>query len=343
MAKGSGEVGRLNVVLEARLSKLEAGLKKAEQKTRATQKNIEKAGEKINPFGGITGAAMKAVAVMGTVELAIKGLNGLSAAFRGEWEDAAEAIKQLPAGIGPVAQGLEGMLARVTGIGEQIARIQDETARRQKQLNERFNALNVTGQAKREVQGMIADINVDFLKATTMSSPAQQAALDVQLSFERRRQKLDQALATARKRGGGIAEDRMQELVAATERAKNQLDDLMRAQLDNIAKVEQTRFEAQNDAARKMKDAHETAASEDGRSSLGSLIERMTEVGMRLQGDLAAGTTIAGMGGGLGESGAAGNAIIRSSALDLKQGAQQIDWLKKIEENTRGVGTARAA
>ncbi|MEM7517079.1 MAG: hypothetical protein AAF368_09185, partial [Planctomycetota bacterium] len=59
------------------------------------------------------------VAVMGTIELAFGGVNVLTEVFSGNIEDAAERLKQLPAGIGPVATQLETMLGNLTGMRQE--------------------------------------------------------------------------------------------------------------------------------------------------------------------------------------------------------------------------------
>lgn len=67
-------------------------------------------------FSGITGRALKAVAIMGTVELGLGLVNVGGKAFTGSIEDSAEAIKQLPAGIGPVARQIEEIADLFTGV-----------------------------------------------------------------------------------------------------------------------------------------------------------------------------------------------------------------------------------
>jgi len=88
-------------------------------------KKAEHAGDRLNQaFGGkLVEMAARGLAVMGTVELGIGAVNVASDVLSGNFEDAAEAVKKLPAGIGPLARQIDSLLGSVTGITAEIERI----------------------------------------------------------------------------------------------------------------------------------------------------------------------------------------------------------------------------
>jgi hypothetical protein len=114
---------KLSIDVEARLDRLEKGMKQAEVKARKAAKKIEDASNKGSPFSGIVDKALRAVAVMGTLELGVGAVNVGVKALSGNIEDAAAAVEQLPAGIGPFARQLKELLGTITGIGDEIERI----------------------------------------------------------------------------------------------------------------------------------------------------------------------------------------------------------------------------
>lgn len=115
---------KLSVEVEARLGKLEKGLKKAEAKAKVSGKKIEKA---VNKSGGgldgLTKGAMKGVAAMGILELAAGAVNVGFKLMSGDIEEAVAMLEMLPAGIGPFARQLKGLLGHITGIGDEIERL----------------------------------------------------------------------------------------------------------------------------------------------------------------------------------------------------------------------------
>ena len=128
--------GRLEVEIMARLDKLEAGLKKAEQSAKSTGSAIDKSMS--TPTGKTALAMGKVLGSMAALELAAKGLNagfqlteGLTAAFAGNTAEAEDAfvkmgdiVKTLPAGIGPVAQAVEDLVMRFSQLDEVMSRNQ---------------------------------------------------------------------------------------------------------------------------------------------------------------------------------------------------------------------------
>lgn len=106
------------------------------QRVADSAENAGKKGEVA--FGGLVGMALKAVTVMGTVELGLGAINVAADAMTGNMEDASEAIKQLPAGIGPVARQLETLLGTLTGIVKETRAWEQATANLQKAMDERM-------------------------------------------------------------------------------------------------------------------------------------------------------------------------------------------------------------
>tara|TARA_Y100000114_G_C11739574_1_gene318170 strand:+ start:473 stop:1546 length:1074 start_codon:yes stop_codon:yes gene_type:complete len=131
--------GRLEVEIMARLDKLEAGLKKAEQSAKSTGSAIDKSMS--TPTGKTALAMGKVLGSMAALELGVKGLNaglqfasGVTAAFAGESQKAEDAfiamgdvMKTLPAGIGPLAQAVEDLVLRFQDLDE-ITKENERTA-----------------------------------------------------------------------------------------------------------------------------------------------------------------------------------------------------------------------
>jgi hypothetical protein len=112
-----------------------------------------KAGKDVKvSLGGITGAAAKAVAVMGTVELGLGVANVAASALTGNFEDAAESLKKLPAGIGPVATQLEGVLNLVTGIKDETDTLIRTTEMMNAAMSKRLSISSL--RFKQEQQGL---------------------------------------------------------------------------------------------------------------------------------------------------------------------------------------------
>jgi preprotein translocase subunit SecF len=131
--------GRLEVEIMARLDKLEAGLKKAEQSAKSTGSAIDKSMS--TPTGKTALAMGKVLGSMAALELGVKGLNaglqfasGVTAAFAGESQKAEDAfiamgevVKTLPAGIGPLAQAVEDLVLAFHDLDE-ITKENERTA-----------------------------------------------------------------------------------------------------------------------------------------------------------------------------------------------------------------------
>lgn len=109
------KVAEAYVEIGAKMDKLDRDLKKTEKKV---EDGFDKAGKKAGNAleSPIVSAALKATASFGALELGVGAVNVAVDAMTGDIEDAAEAVKRLPAGIGPFAAQLETLLGNVTGL-----------------------------------------------------------------------------------------------------------------------------------------------------------------------------------------------------------------------------------
>lgn len=133
--KFKGAVDALNGEIEANSKAYE----KASGNVLDFGKKGEKAAKEVEVgFSGIVGKALKAVAVMGTIELALGSVNSIAKLANGELEAGVEGLKQLPAGIGPVVRQLEDSLNLLTGLKtetEAIKATTDQIANNLKEAN----------------------------------------------------------------------------------------------------------------------------------------------------------------------------------------------------------------
>jgi len=172
---------KLSVEVEARLGKLEQGLKKAEAKAKVSGKKIEKAVNKSGAgFTGITAGAMKAVSIMGTLELAVGAANVGFDLMKGDVEGAAEAIKLLPAGIGPFAKQLETLLNNITGIADEIEKLKVSLELGQKMVDFSADVLKSREMTVAASQAIVDKIG-DEVELLGKSKKEQQAILDIRV------------------------------------------------------------------------------------------------------------------------------------------------------------------
>jgi hypothetical protein len=129
--------GKLEVDITARLDKLDKGLAQAERMVKKTGGTIDSA--MATPTGRVALGMGKVLGSMAALELGVAsvnagfdGLKGATALFAGDVEKAdehfismGEVVKQLPAGIGPLAQKVEQLVLNLMGVQEQL----DEQAR----------------------------------------------------------------------------------------------------------------------------------------------------------------------------------------------------------------------
>lgn len=133
-------------------------------------KRGKQAGQEVQvAFGGIVGMALKAVATMGAVELGLGAVNTATKLFEGNIEGAAEAIKNLPAGIGPVARQLEELLGTLTGITKQTEMWERATANALQAQQKFFEIAKKRLSVEKEVYGqqlsLQQQLNIELTKA----------------------------------------------------------------------------------------------------------------------------------------------------------------------------------
>jgi len=140
-----GTVGILNVDIRGRLDNLDKQLKLAESKAAKSAKKMDAT------FSGVAGKALKAFAVLGTVELAVKAATAASDAFKGEWESARAVIKTLPFGIGSVAGAIEGVLDRMLGVTAEAEKFKKLNADIAKKMTARADAAKAEAVAAKKI------------------------------------------------------------------------------------------------------------------------------------------------------------------------------------------------
>ena len=119
----------LFVAIETRQEKLDKGLRQVEGKVKKSAQKLEKASN-FQFGGGVVQGAAKVLAVMGSIELAVKGVDVAVAALDGDLSGALEVAKSLPAGIGPVVAGVEALVNRLSGATAELKRLREEAATR---------------------------------------------------------------------------------------------------------------------------------------------------------------------------------------------------------------------
>ncbi len=142
----------------------------ASGKISALQHRMEKMHKQNSKFAKDAGPSLqlgKALALMGSIEAAAKSATAVSAAFRGEWEEAASAVKSLPLGIGGAATALEGLLGQITGANREIREMQ-----KQAEASEKTNAARSA--ANERIREMKSQLDLQIALNTTTSSYTQE-------------------------------------------------------------------------------------------------------------------------------------------------------------------------
>jgi hypothetical protein len=187
------DVGTLTVRIDARLDDLDKGLDKAEKAVKRTEKKINDT--KMNPFGGIVGAAAKAVAAMGAVELVLGSVDVVTKLIKGDTEGMLEVMRRLPAGIGPVVTVMESLLLTVTGIGDQVERINKQNMRAIRELAKSQKQLSTARSFQSRAAGISESENVAGIQ-----NALQRGIADIRLKASREIEVARQQMEAA---GGG--------------------------------------------------------------------------------------------------------------------------------------------
>ncbi len=255
-------VGDAYIDLRLKQDKLQADSAKTTQALRDQQTSLqgvadkaEQAGQKSNvALGGMVGLALKAVTVMGSVELALGAVNIAADLLGGNIEDAAAGIERLPAGIGPVARQLKDLLGTITGIKEQTEAWQRATenleAANQRRFETSINALRA------EEAALLNRLKIEQQIQLLGTADGDEAArLKARFDATNRLAEAENAIAEARRKaaefalsGAGEASELQDRRRAAENRLKELRDELSTAEKrrgagDTVGKF---RLEAEN-------------------------------------------------------------------------------------------------
>jgi len=169
------EVGKLNIKVGAKVDQIQKDMKRIEAQTKKSAKKIEKTMEKsLNaPFGKFVDTAVKSLAVMGTLEFGLRGVQGITKAFRGDWEGAQESLDQLPFGVGAFNRTLRETALTVTGITEEM----DKQIKRQETLKKQMKSIKAINVENLDLDRQIADTR--FAIEQMQRTPEVQAVYEI--------------------------------------------------------------------------------------------------------------------------------------------------------------------
>ena len=151
----SGNISTVSVTIEARLDKLDAGLRDAQTKTAAAGDRIEKA-FKPTSFERLTLGAFKFGAA---IQAATGGFTLGSAAielFRGHTEKARELIERLPLGIGRAIQAFNEFRETLSGAAERAKATAENVARLKKETDDYVTAADAAAKSLGKLQELAA-------------------------------------------------------------------------------------------------------------------------------------------------------------------------------------------
>jgi hypothetical protein len=193
----------------------------------------------------------KVFAAMGAVEGAARGVSAVTAAFRGDFQSAAEEIKRLPFGIGAAASALEGVLDILTRTSEQIeennalAKKQNEIAEKRLTVLQRVKAARLedeaesaTGFERERLKLLIREKNTldEIAKLRQEASPISGSSVDRQLTELEELARsgtaraMQEAWAKARQEQNRAFEAQERERLAAEQKLQKERDEAFRNQ-----------------------------------------------------------------------------------------------------------------
>lgn len=181
------------------------------------RKKVREANKGQEQFGGkLAQNALRAVAAMGTLELGLGAANAATKALSGSWEDAADAVERLPAGIGPVARQLKEVLGTMTGITAEI----DRAARDAERIEKSSSAIVGLIQKQRDFREGVTQSNRELQEQVRLLNlPPDQRAVESRRS--QALQLVQEAAAEVR-----AAEDAISTEGPERQAARRQLDEL---------------------------------------------------------------------------------------------------------------------
>lgn len=180
-------------------------LNEQKAKLEGVAKSAEQAGDKSNQaFTGIAATALKAVAVMGSVELGLGAVNVGADLLSGNIEDAAQGLEQLPAGIGPVVRQLKDLLGTVTGIRAETEALQRTTENLEAAMAKRF-ATSLQG-LRDEEAAVMSRLKIEQQIALLGEADSDEVArLKQKFEASNRLAEAEQAIADARREASEFA------------------------------------------------------------------------------------------------------------------------------------------
>lgn len=149
----AGKLGKLNVEIDATLSKYEAKLKQAEQKAR---KSGQAAGRNFgDSFSKSTTEKLsKGLAALGAIEAAVKVGSVAVKAFKGDWEGAQAVMETLPFGIGAVASALKELGMELSGINDELREFEKLNQANARRAAKARRGAGVRAGAQRQIQSL---------------------------------------------------------------------------------------------------------------------------------------------------------------------------------------------
>lgn len=115
----AGQVGKINVAIEADNKGLKSGLRQAESQVNRSAQKMQKSIEKNVRFGA---AFTKILALGGALEAGLKGARAITRAWNGDLQGAHDIIKTMPMGIGQIADAAHGLALEWMGVGDMMER-----------------------------------------------------------------------------------------------------------------------------------------------------------------------------------------------------------------------------
>ncbi len=356
------EVFEISAIVQAKLDKLEEGMKRAEKIVSDSTKKLDTITKQFTPFASI---AKGAVVALGAIQLATLGIKGLSLALavaQGDFEKIEEIVRTLPFGIGAVAGAVIDLTDQITGAAEAAERVQrafqaevrlGAVLQRQRQ---QLELIGLTGlERRRAVERQRGERRVAAIGALGGDPQTTRFAQEFQLDIneralqdfdDKRQQQQDEAFNQRIKRERDEVKERERKQKAANARLLDLDTQLQVAQLQqqgrfldaNLLQI-QASFDARVAAA-------ESAAERERIARLGILeLEAAKRAARRAgTGEQAAREIVLSRSAIGGQQGGAALAFDRDREIKVEDQDDVIQQLKLIVENTRGgVGAAIAA
>lgn len=211
----TGTVAKLNVVNQADNSRLGLGMRKAEQMVDRSAKRMGSSLEQnLNFAAGFT----KALAALGAIEGAMRGVQVVTALMRGDLDAANEAWRQMPLGIGAVAGAIQDVVNDLHGLNELQKKFDEQLkkaqarARLQNQADRQLSILqrsatlgSIDDLVERKIKAAELDRDATIVRSRNQNLRTDQRRLFVALANQIFQQQVRQAKREGRNTTGGIS------------------------------------------------------------------------------------------------------------------------------------------